>query len=170
MQKLINLIKRYKAPLVILVGILGLLIFLLITQVKEGIKLSPVKVVEQPYPTDASGTLTLLEAIPPSGEQRQSPDTTEYIELRFSAPIDVDTLKMRIRPYINLKATVYKEEPNILWLIPNQTSWENKTQYEIVITSLGGLSGEKLQRVIQYSYYNNPPEHIEAVGEGIFHH
>ena len=111
----------------------------------------------------------LVEASPPSGDRRTF-DFAEYIYFKFSAPIDINTISLKVTPLVKVKPLVNKTDPYTLILIPeNGAVWQPNRRYTITIeSSLTSIDGVSLSNDIKYKYYNDPPETINF-GEGDAH-
>ncbi len=165
-----ELLKKYKIPLIILAMIVGIVILAVIYSPKGTTQLPTFRVSPDTTGSQEPGVvpLTLVSRQPLSDQPREAVDQAEFIKFEFSAPVNVDTLKMKVNPYIKLKTKVFPENPNALWLIPDGVLWESRVKYTIIIAHLEGMAGEKLLEPVKHTYYNDPPLNVDWVGEDVF--
>lgn len=166
LKHLLERLKKYKW-LILAAGVIALFLLILLTSEKYGFSpQTPNKTPQETPPR--SDILLLMHATPPSEIPRQIADGAEYIQLEFSTAIDISEIQVAVSPYMKLETRVFKDRPNILWLIPNKAFWKPQTKYRITVTGVKGLSGETLIEAVKYTYYNDPPTNIEYSGENVF--
>lgn len=155
---LIEKFKKYKGALLILIGILSVMFaYMVLRERPSPAELPPV--VTTPQKIKEGETLFFLKATPPSG-LRNTPDAFATVEFEFSEPIDLETVQIRMRPYLELEKRVYEHSPNKLYIWPKNKPWEEKTHYNITIATVKALSGITLEEPVRYDYYNEKPEKV----------
>ncbi|HLB51507.1 hypothetical protein A3F07_01220 [candidate division WWE3 bacterium RIFCSPHIGHO2_12_FULL_38_15] len=134
-----------------------------------GTGLAPVITKEEEIEQKPKFPFNLVEASPPSGD-RSTFDFAEYLYFKFSAPVDINSVSVKVTPTVQVKPLVNKSDPYTLILIPeNGAVWQPNRRYTIIIeSSLTSIDGVSLFKDITYKYYNDPPESIDF-GEGDEH-
>ena len=164
--------KQYKIPLILLV-LMVLFTFVFNTSVFDTLftpggfntqqsitrpTQTPGLVPDPENPDKKVPVLKLVRATPPSG-LRKSIESFNAIKLSYSAPLDDTTIKVAVKPQIELKAVLFEDDPKSIVISPSNTPWVNDVRYNITI-EVRGIDGEVLVRPTTYTYLNVFPEDV----------
>jgi hypothetical protein len=156
-NKMLNFLKKNKIPIVLLLIILSIMALIIIMSMKDED--------EKPYsihtrPSEESETyLKLISTTPESGTS--ATDGSFNIEMLFDQNIDLNTLKITVKPELSL-AIKNEREKNILDIFPNKIIWQEGKEYQITIYELKSDLGHSIEKSINFIYKYEPPEFMEA--------
>lgn len=146
-------VKRQKAIIYIIALIILVLAIMFIDASGTFYPQQPVTV---PYEV-SEDAFRLIDVQSPSG-RRSTFDNFERINFEFSDMVDINTLKISVDPYVDLKILYSDKAPTEIGIRPAKRGWLPSIRYEITISSLDSLSGESLSEQIDYIYQNDPPD------------
>lgn len=124
---------------------------------KDDSELPPIELREQAE-KEEKGTLKLVETFPESGTVVR--DLSSGIILTFDHPVNADSLEMSVEPSIPLGVVKTEEDNRSLYIYPEKYWWTDGTTYRIIISSLEGTEGQKLEEPIIFKYTRDPADDI----------
>lgn len=164
--------KQYKIPLILLV-LMVIFTFIFNASVFETLftpggfnnqqsvtrpTLTPGLVIDPDNPDKKVPVLKLVRTAPPSG-LRKSIESFNAFKLSYSAPLDETTIKVTVKPKIELKAVIFEDDPKSIVISPSNTPWVNDVRYDITV-EVKGVDGEVMSRPTTYTYLNVFPENV----------
>ena len=155
-----NLSKKHKWVLIFgLIIALVLLAIVLMGNSGPKTKPSTPPLIINPKP---ESTFIFISANPPSGP-RETPDSLESISFLFSEPIDEKSVTVKVVPFIKIRTKVFEGALEKLWVEPDNSFWRDEVEYKITISSsLKSVSGNRLNKEVQYTLYKTTPAFINA--------
>lgn len=111
-----------------------------------------------------------VSASPPSGP-RETIDSLQPVAFLFSEPVDIKSVIVKVVPFVKVRTKVFDSTPETLWVEPDNSSggpmntayWKDEVEYKITISnSLKSISGNKLNKEVQYTLYKTTPAFINA--------
>ena len=169
MKQFLEKLRNYKYKWIVLSGSVFIIIFLVlvVSAYKKGLpitQLSPIIKQTEDNETNQTnlqknlGRMYLIQVAPESGA-RNSVDYSEYIQFKFSEPVDISSLRFLAIPEIKLEPRILDKNPNIVVFIPKAGEiWYPRVNYALTIyRGLLSKNGNDLKEDIKYDYYNEPP-------------
>lgn len=161
MTKLIFWIRIHKGPLLILVGVSILLfVFYIDTLRLAGDPLSNpafTTVYDGSQNREIVNELEVVAFTPSEGTSVKSFDPYFPITISFSGPIDPESVKLSIVPYLEYSVRVGTETPTEAVLIPKLRGWEPHLEYVVKVMGAKGTDGAVLLKNPSYRFKNTPP-------------
>ena len=158
---MIEFVRKHKKILIlglIFISILLAIILMATSGSKSKPSTSPLVIIT-PKPEN---TFMFISADPPSGP-RETPNSLESISFLFSEPIDEKSVVVKVVPFIKVRTKVFEGALEKLWVEPDNSFWRDEVEYKITISSsLKSVSGNKLNKEVQYTLYKTTPAFINA--------